>query len=133
MCLSYITSRTPEPNGIGWKEFLNSSEFRNRWRTLSCAYRQDTSLVIGRWEVAEYNCPLICEDTGEKYSSGFHIWKKSRKKASLPIFGIVIRKVKYANAIIEGQQYGEDAVVACMVYIIPTWFERIRHFFTGRY
>jgi len=133
MCLSRITNENPKKTGVGYKVFYNGTE------GLIGEIQGDDlkTRPYNKWLLAKdfsYGCNKFLEsDTWEPYRSGWHIFKNLKhakiwKNNSCP-FNDAIKKVKYRNAIVCGNQviwHSEsitkksirgDVVVADEIYI----------------
>lgn len=112
MCLTRLSTETPEPTGFGWKVFKPGPT----QNTFAGSIR-DGEYTVGQWNVA-VNCLRRCEPEGyetraadlNEYVVGFHIFVNrsdaDQYREAESLSGEVTRRVEYRRARLKGEGRG---------------------------
>jgi hypothetical protein len=109
MCLHVVDKEAIVKEGIGYKGFfISHGEINSEYQTFGFTYE--------KWVKDDDNSYIRTCD-GEKYKTGFHLYK-TRREARNNYSDSDIRKIKFRKVVATGTQNDDRVIVAREIYIL---------------
>ena len=117
MCLHRVTKQNPKKEGYGWKVFE-----KTKCGGLVGQFYNGAKFKEGVWNT-DKNPGVIKDDVYRNftYPAGFHIYK-TRQAARVNRHSLTetVRKVRYKEALVEGELNDDKVIVARKIFIFTT-------------